>query len=161
MNCPHGNMGAEIESSWYKDLDKYVDALYAIFKRDFIDHQIIFDGKNVDIIHEKYYQEKERSFWHLISEGEHDADRTPVSFRAGKIPWARKLIEENGDCDEHKIWKKLNVKNNKTRIYIWCETINYMVILEDRGEWIKLITAYPVQKYNVKRYQKEFLKYKE
>ena len=38
-------------------------------------------------------------------------------------------------------------------------SINYIVILEDRGNHFKLITAYNVMPYKVKDYNKEYAKY--
>lgn len=159
--CKNNIIPAKIESSYFRgDLKAYIEALYKIFKRDFIDNDLIFEGKKVDIIHEKYYDGKERSFWHIISEGEQDSDRTPVSRRAETLPWTRALIEDKQECCDYKKWIKFHDKTNKNRYYIWCSAINYMVILEDRGPIFKLITAFKVQEYNVKKYNREYEKYK-
>ena len=48
------------------DWNEYVEALYNRFKQDFVIKKPTFLGKNVDIIHEKFYQNKERSFWALM-----------------------------------------------------------------------------------------------
>ena len=159
--CKHNIIPAKIESSYFRgDLKDYTEALYKIFKRDFIENDLFFENKTVDIIHEKYYDGKERSFWHIISEGEQDADRTPISRRAETLPWARALIEDKQSCNEYKKWKKYHDKTNRYRYYIWCSLINYMVILEDRDTYFKLITAFEVQEYSVRRYTKEYIKYK-
>ena len=34
------------------------------------EENILVNGKKVDIIHEKLFEDKERSFWHIISEGD-------------------------------------------------------------------------------------------
>lgn len=59
-------------SMFQGDVKLYIESLYGVFKRDLIENEIKFQGKKVDIIHEKYFEEKERSFWHVISEGEED-----------------------------------------------------------------------------------------
>ena len=144
---------------FHGDVKSYKEALYTIFKRDFIDNEIYYCGRRVDIIHEKFFENKERSFWHIISEGEEDVSRTPISWRAEKLPWVRALISDEGDCQEYKKWIKFHDKTKRNRHYIWCTAINYMVILEDRDTYFKLITAYPVIDCKIKKYNKEYLKY--
>ena len=141
------------------DSNRYLDALYKIFKRDFIDNPIIFNGKPVDIIHEKYFRDKERSFWHIISEGEEDANREINVERCAALPYAKALIIDDGNCEKYRTWIKWHDKTNKNRYYIWCLVANYMVILEDRGPNYKLITAYNVLPCKVKCYEKDYQKY--
>lgn len=161
MNCVHGVIPSKIEAYFFRgNLDDYKEALYKIFKRDFLDTDLYYKGKRVDIIHEKMFEGKERSFWHIISEGERDFDRKPISWRAETLPWAKPLIEEDGTCVEYKQWVKYHDKTKRDRHYIWCTAINYLVILEDRDTYFKLITAYPVQDYKIKYYNKEYLKYR-
>lgn len=118
-----------------------------------------FRGKNVDIIHEKFFEGKERSFWHIISEGDADADRELNTERCASIPWAKPLIEDDGNCEKYRIWAKWHDKSKRDRYYICCTEVNYMVILEDRGTHYKLITAYNVLDYKVKSYEKDYNKY--
>lgn len=138
------------------DMKAYKEALYKIFKRDLIEYELTYKGKNVDIIHEKFFEEKERSFWHIISEGDDDVSRTPISWRAETITWIKPLISEDGTCSEYKSWIKYHDRTKRNRHYIWCVAINYMVILEDRHNYYKLITAYPVQEYSIKKYENEY-----
>lgn len=143
------------------DATRYKDALYSVFQRDFLSGTLKFKGKNVDIIHEKFFEGKERSFWHVISEGDADVDRELDTERCASLPWARALIEDNGECDQFRIWKKWHDKSNRNRYYIWCVAVSYMVILEDRETHFKLITAYNVMPYKVRSYTKDFEKYGE
>lgn len=143
------------------DLEAYKERLYQIFKRDFIDNEVIFEGKRVDIIHQKFFENKERSFWHIISSGEEDANRTIDASRCASLPYAKSLIVEDGSCTKYKKWVKYHDKTKRDRYYIWCTEVNYMVILEDRGKYYKLITAYNVEEYNVRRYEKDYRKYME
>lgn len=160
MDCKNNIIPSKIESSFFRgDMNAYKEALYKIFCRDFVNNDIYFQGKKVDIIHEKFFEGKERSFWHIISEGDEDINRTPISWRAETLAWAKPLIEEDGDCSEYRKWVKFHDKTNRNRYYIWCVAINYMVILEYRDSYYKLITAYPVQEYRIKTYNKEYKKY--
>lgn len=142
-----------------ENLAQYIKALYNIFKKDFIDNKPSFQGKPVDIIHEQFFQGKERSFWHIISSGQEDVTRELDSDRCSRLPWVRPFIDENGSCDNYRFWIKWFDKTKKDRYYIWCTAVNYMVILEDRNTHFKLITAYKVMNYNVNRYMKEYISF--
>lgn len=160
MTCEKNKLPSILPvSSFSSDRNAYTKALYRLFKKDFIDNDLFFKGKKVEIIHEKLYEEKERSFWHIISEGDEDINRTPISYRAEKIRWARPIIEDDGKCSKYRYWVKYNDRTKRDRHYIWCTAVNYLVILEDRGTHYKLITAFPVIDYKVKSYQKDYKKY--
>lgn len=151
---------SRLEWSMFRgDARLYKEALYKVFKKDFIDSDIYFRGKKVDIIHQKYFEGKERSFWHIISEGEADAERELDTERCASIPYARPLILDDGNCKKYRLWIKWHDKTSKNRYYIWCLEVNYMVILEDRNTHFKLITAYNVLPCKVKAYQKDYKKY--
>lgn len=161
MNCIQKTMPSKLPPSLFNgNMNSYKEALYNIFKRDFIDNEVFFRGKRVDIIHEKLFENKERSFWHIISEGEEDFNRTPISWRSEVLPWVKPLIIEDGNCEEYKVWKKYCDRTKKYRYYIWCTALNFLVILEDRNTHFKLISAYPVHEYKIKYYNKEYSKYK-
>lgn len=142
------------------DWNAYKEGLYKVFKKDFIEGQVYFHRKPVDIIHESFFEGKERSFWHIISAGNEDVNRNPDPNRCASIRWVKPLIEDNGDCENYRYWIKYHDQTKKDRHYIWCVSRKYMVILEDRGEYYKLITAYNVEIYNEKRYKKDFERYK-
>ncbi len=154
MDCIHGVLPSKLtDDLFHSDVEKYKEALYKVFKRDFVDGDVAFDGKKVDIIHEKFYEGKERSFWHIISEGEEDTSRTPISWRAEVLPLIKPLLQDqNKDCEHFLLWKKYHDKTKKDRYYIWCTAVDIMIVLEDRKNYYKLITAYPVLDYKKKRY---------
>ena len=140
------------------DWAAYKEALYKVFKRDFIDNQPSFLGKPVDIIHEQFFEGKERSFWHIITAGDRDIDREPDEERCARISWVKPLLEDGGNCPDYAMWIKWHDKTKRDRYYIWCRKDNYIVILEDRKTHFKLITAYYVQ-YAVKQYEKDYNQY--
>ena len=141
------------------DFERYEESLYSIFKKDFIISKPTFQGKPVDIIHEKYYNEKERSFWHIITKGDEDFRRSFDADRCGSIAWVRPLIESDGTCENYKLWVKWHDQSKRNRYFIWCTKINYLVILEDRDKYFKLVTAFNVLPYSIKRYQKDYNAY--
>ena len=139
--------------------ETYVEELYRIFKKDFITKRPTFLGKNVDIIHQQYEDNKERSFWHIVSSGTTDDDRQPDFERCEKIGWAGALIRCQSNCENYKVWVQYHDKSKKDRYYILCALEKYLVVLEDRGSYLKLITAYPVCDYMVKKYIKNYNNY--
>lgn len=161
MLCTRDIIPSKIESSFFSNsIETYKEVLYQRFKADFIDRELFFNGKKVDIIHESYYEGKARSFWHIISEGSEDSNRTPISWRAEVIPWVRPLIQEGiSDCINYRYWIKYHDKTKRNRHYIWCTAISFLIILEDRDSFYKLITAYPVQEFKIKYYENEYTKY--
>ena len=147
-------------SLFHGDWSAYKDALYSVFKRDFIDSKPTFGGLPVDIIHQQTLEDKERSFWHIISQGQDDSERKPDPDRCANLPRVKSLIEDDGNCSDYRLWVKWHDKTKKDRYYIWCKSIDYIVILEDRNSHYKLITAYNVMPNKVREYEKEYLKYK-
>jgi len=62
-------------ASW----SKYINAVYALFYRDFIESHPIFQGRPVFIKRYPVEQGKERGFWHATSEGTDEATRRPAN----------------------------------------------------------------------------------
>ena len=139
------------------DWQKYLDALYAYFKKDFIDSRPTYDGKRVGLKRHPLSQGKEATFWHLISEGDNEGDRLPDMRRCERIRWPRPIIEHSGE-KELKVWK--NVRNGETRICLWLESEEYLVILAERKEHVLPWTAYMVdKKHRKQKLQREFEEY--
>jgi hypothetical protein len=152
----------EYEGDW----EQFLNAIYSVFKTDLIDNKTFFATKEVGINYEKLYQEKERSFWHIISEGKNDIDRLPDLRRCERIAWVKPFIELVfcAGCTNIRMWKKLHAKSKKDRYYIWCTDVDFIVILEDRKNYFLLITAFVVKYPDTREsYHKDYdnyLKYK-
>lgn len=69
--------------------DEYVEAMYAVFRRDFIESQPQFQGRRVLCRRDPLYDGKEAAFWHCIQEGAEEEQRTPtrgaVNESAGRV----------------------------------------------------------------------------
>ena len=85
-----------------------------------------------------------------------DEERIPVSSRAEILPWLKSLIEENGCCSEYRNWIKFHDKTNHERVYIWCVANSFMVVLENRKKYYKLITAFSVVGKYIDYYNEEY-----
>ena len=103
-------------------------------------------------------QGKEATFWHLISEGADEENRLPVVERCARIRWPKPVIEHVEEV-VIKAWE--NERRGETRICLWLESQEYLVILARRKRYVLLWTAYPVTENHRKaKLQKEYEIYK-
>jgi hypothetical protein len=137
---------------------EFVTALYAVFTQDFRqqwprfrtcpvwhDRRVLADGDG-----------KEEGFWHLITRDQwvrnhrtrqNEKERLPELERAGKLPWARPIIEHESDpCVQVWDFDEATKRGNKLRTYVWLKDWDYVVILErqakDKGDIFMLITSF-------------------
>ncbi|RJO59889.1 hypothetical protein C4544_07530 [candidate division WS5 bacterium] len=159
MNC-YSEWLPEIEpfEKYGGDWDKYLDALHTFFKNDFIDSKPCFRGRRLGLKKHPLEKGKEATFWHLISEGKVEKERTPDLRRCERIRWPRPVIENDID-PAVKVWE--NKRKTETRILLWLEQEEYLVVLADRKEYILPWTAYMVTKDHQKiKLEREYQQYK-
>jgi len=130
------------------DWERYLAVIYALFKQDFVDSKPSFQGRRLGLKRYPLSQGKEATFWHMISEGRIEEERTPDFRRCERIRWPRPIIENDGDAAV-KWWR--NKRGREDRICLWLESEEYLVILADRGTYILPWTAYRVTYGNQKR----------
>lgn len=130
------------------DWGAYLEVIYGFFKYDFIDSKPTFEGRRLGLKRHPVTQGKEATFWHFITEGENEDERTPDLRRCERIRWPRPVIDNSAD-GQIKVWK--NQRNRETRICLWLENEDYLVILADRGDYILPWTAYLVEQPHRKR----------
>jgi hypothetical protein len=148
----------ELFESYNGDWNKYVNALYEFFKRDFIEAQPKFDGQKIFLKRCPLINGKDATFWHIISEGDTESSRIPEIRRCERIRWPRPIIEHSGESNI-KLWK--NNRKGENRICIWLETREYLVVLAVRKDYILFWTSYPVTRNHQKdKLQKEYERFK-
>jgi hypothetical protein len=102
-------------------------------------------------------QDKDATFWHIITEGPDGANRIPDFRRCERIRWPKPIIEHEDEPDI-KVWE--NQRRNETRICIWFENQDYLVVLAKRKTYTLFWTAYPVTSAHRKRkLEKEYRDY--
>lgn len=136
------------------------DVLYDKFVNDFIKGKSYFRGKPIRIRKHPLVNEREEAFYHVTCKKfEGYSEREPDMRRCERIDWIKAFIEFYAQCKNCnkcsgiKIWKT-PIDN---RIYLLLEEQRYVVILEERSEYILLITAFYVDYQNTMR--KLLLKY--
>lgn len=154
----------DYENSW----NKYQDALYSIFKNDFISSHPMFEGKQVNIRKHPIEYGKEEAFFHVTCQDYmKDGERVPDFRRCERIRWVRAFIENyNCDttlcegCDGIKIWSEPYKSNS--RVYILLEEEKYLVVIERREFYCLLVTAfYFDHEHALEKKLKHYEKYKD
>lgn len=139
----------------------YIEGLYLIFKKDFIENKLHYNNKKVSYIRFPEFDGKPYTFWHIISEGKVENERLPDLRRCERIKWPRVIIENNSDKGI-KVWKnkRRNKKGKKqNRICLCLGNWEYIVVLAVRKKFLILWTAYPIstkrRKFQLRREYEE------
>jgi hypothetical protein len=136
----------------------YIEAVYVCFKKDFVDSRPEFRGIRLGLKKHPQQNGKEATFWHLITEGEREEDRTIAINRCERIGWPAPVIRHSEDA-EIRCWT--NRRSSETRILIWLVADDYLVVLTERKGYILPWTAYTLTYGNTKRkLEKEYEAYK-
>ena len=125
----------------------YVEAVYEVFRRDFIESQPKYLARWVRCRLDPLYGSKEAAFWHCIQEGADEAQRTPSFRRCERIAWPRAIIE-NAHDPAVQVWATRRRRESRTCLWYGEE---YLVVLGERRRFWQLITAYPTDREHTRR----------
>lgn len=138
--------------------ERYVEAVYLIFKQDFVDSKPMFQGCRFGLKKHPVIQGKEYTFWHFVSEGSEEENRLPDLRRCERIKWPRPIIENESDSCV-KVWR--NKRGRNRYILLWYESLEYLVVLADRGSYMLPWTAYLVTRnHNKNKLRREYEAYR-
>ncbi len=89
------------------------------------------------------------TFAHITSEGRVESERTVALDRAERIGWPRLILDEFALTfpaaeSERIVWWKSR-RGNDWRYLIALADFSYVVVVADRGAYVLLWTAYPVE----------------
>lgn len=124
------------------DWGRYVEAVYGRFRADFVERTAQFRGEPVRV-GTQLIDGKERTFWHVISEGNVEQERRPDLRRCERIGWIREMIEHEND-EAIVSWPQS--RGAKQRHVVWLRHADFAVILEKRPGCWWLWTAYPTER---------------
>ena len=143
------------------DWGRYFAVIYGCFQRDFVHSRPQYKGTVLALKRHPVILGKEATFWHLISEGNVEADRVPDMRRCERICWPRPIIE---NCDDEAVKTWENVRGRDKRILLWLPKYEYLVILSERNGYTLVWTAFTVtrehQKAKLQREYEAFIKAK-
>lgn len=139
------------------NFDTYNQAVYDVFQQDFIKSRPTFNGTKLRLKKHPYVDGKEYTYYHFTHSGDIEIDRIPDFRRMERIPFPRPMIDNSNHTDLS-VWRVK--RGSKERILIFSETEQYLVVLEDRGEYILPWTAYYIEYPNkIRRLIKEYEEY--
>lgn len=139
MTTPDWLPGLVTFASCHSNWTEFLETIYGYFKHDFIDSKPQFKSLDVGLKRFPLFQDKESAFWHVITEGETESERTPDFRRCERIRWPRPMIENFSD-ETIRCWP--NNRHKDKRWVIWLVPLDYVVILADRGGYLLLWTTY-------------------
>lgn len=139
---------------WFADFNgdwnKYLEALHTAFEEDFVNSKPRWLKKPVRLKRHPEYEGKSATFWHMISEGATEDDRTPDFRRCERIRWPRPMMEEHDhlpaeDSKARLIWWEEERRNEK-RIVLALTDFSYVMVIADRRDYVLPWTAYHVER---------------
>lgn len=138
---------------------RYIDAIYDVFKRDFIKSKPKFGSHFLNLKFNPLFQERAYTFYHMTHKGEIEQERIPDLRRCECLSWAKPCIE-NVENWNLKFWRQSRIRSNN-RVCIWLESEiindNYFIVLEVRETYVLLWTAFVATYSNeIRKKQKEY-----
>ena len=143
------------------NFQKYLEEVYQIFKADFIDSKPVYRGKKLGLKRYPLIAGKEYTFYHMTHKGDIENEREPDLRRMERIAWPAPMINSS-DHPYLKVWRNIRrgKGGKKQRILIFHVKEMYLVILDDRKNYILPWTAFNVYKNQKARLLKEYNEYK-
>ena len=119
-------------------------AVYQVFELDFKQSRPSYEGRTV--VHDTRIEDgKEAGFWHMICRYEARTHAREMDLRrCERIPWPRPMIGHSTD-KSLSVWRserKKPSRSRQTRVLIWLENLDYVVVLAERPRAMILVTAY-------------------
>ena len=131
----------------------YEDSLYEIYLADIVDADLRFKNLKICCQYRPESHGKHFGFWHIISEGKVENDRTPDLRRCERIRWIAYLIKNAEINDDISWWE--NERGGNIHVVIWHEAENFVVILAKRKDYYLLKSAYCAEKHRKRTFEKE------
>ena len=126
------------------------DALYAVFKTDFLDSAVSYGPHRVWIFPDQE-RGKEKIFWHLTEKEDKQLNaRFADPRRAERLPWSRPMLDNIADPQVMHWDYEEGDKTIKT--YVWLKDFDFVIVLKRMPDLSRrLITSFYVDYANKKR----------
>jgi len=122
----------------------YIDAVYRIFRCDFILNQPVFRGKPCCCDARPDSDGRECGFWHIVTSGDVESERRPDLRRCERVAWPRAIIEA-AHMPLVRVWeseRKRQGKGRQNRVNLAPSDFSYLVVLKSTKTTFVLITAF-------------------
>jgi hypothetical protein len=144
--------------SWLPELvhnpgnwNEYCEILYQFFFQDFVASKPTFGNKKVRLKREPVTKNKEATFWHFISENlsgsTSENERIPDFRRCERIRWPKPVMEQYPSEEKIRWWKtkRQSRRGTSQRIVLALQDFCYIVIVEERADYVLPWTQYLVE----------------
>lgn len=138
------------------DWPTYEDRIYEVYLDSLVRKPVSFAGRIVKCQYRPATRGKGFGFWHLISEGSREDERTPDLRRCERVGWVAWLIS-NAEAEGVRWWR--NQRGRAVRVVIWIEAESFAVVLEERPGFYLLKTAYWVKRHRAEDFRREHAEY--
>jgi len=136
------------------DWETYLEALYRAYLDEVVNAGIAFRGLPLRVQFRPITHGKGFGFWHLISEGKVEEERTPDLRRCERIRWIPWMIRSAESTDDILWWE--NKRDHNTHVVLWLREENFVVILAKRHDYYLLKSAYTLKPHRAKAFEKEW-----
>jgi hypothetical protein len=135
----------------YEDFSHFFDVVKEVFKRDFDPRTLPrFQGRRLALKRHPMTDGLPSTFWHFVTEGAVESERTIELSRCRRIPWPRAILVNSTQVH---CWQevKSTKKGKAKRVLLALPDFSYLFILDDRDDYLLPWTAYPVEYNNQRR----------
>jgi len=144
-------------SDYGNDWEKYLNAIYEIYMKHIVNAGLSYHGLPVKYRFLPPTDGKGFGFWHLISEGEDEENRTPDLRRCERILWVAWILRQAGTNPDI-LWYE-NKRGSNTHVVLWYPLNHYALILAKRSGYYLLKSAYVIMPHREKTFEKEWREY--
>ncbi len=145
---------SEYDGNW----QSYLEAIYQSYLDDVVNSKLHYNTLPIKFQFRPMYEGKGFAFWHTISEGEKEENRTADLRRCERITWIAWMIKNAPVSNEISSWENKRGKNH--HVVIFFEAESFVVILAKRNGYYLFKTAYvttPQRKKQLIKERKEYL----
>ena len=142
-------------SAFGGDYQAYEDALFYVYLNRIVRGGLRFRGLPVKTRRTPEYKGKGAGFWHLLTEGRVEEQRTPDFRRCERLPWVPWVIRHADDPDDTiRVWT--NKRGSNTNVVLWLWEEDYAVILSERRGFYLLVSAYTLRSRRIDDFEREW-----
>lgn len=135
----------------------FIAAIYGLYYNDFVSSRPAYPGRRFGLKRYPLQNGWVANFYHLVSNGPDEPERTPDLRRCERVRWPRPIIEA---VQTRRVLFWEQKRRNETRLALALEDFSYIVVLADRGDYVLLWTTFCVETEHTKKtYRKEYEAY--
>lgn len=125
------------------DFQLFEEEVYKAFKECFIDNRPSYRGCRVGLKRMPLRNGREATYYHMVTEGEDENNRSFAKDRMERIRWPAFIIDNSTDNVLY-VWN--NIRSGQLNILMYHHKESYLVVLRIRKDYLLPWTAYPVTK---------------